>query len=58
MASERPRSFASPQASALAISAGGIRMVTIGSLPPDGGRPRPLFFGVTFIDFFINMVLP
>src|SRR5438876_128620 len=50
-ASERVVSFAAAQASTSAISAAGILDVTCGSRPV-AGRPR-LFFGVTFIDFFI-----
>ena len=58
MASERPVVLDAAQASASSISVCGIRTVTWGSLPPVGGRPRPRFFGATFIDFFINMVVP
>ena len=58
MASERIASFAAPQVSTSAINVDGMRTTTCGSLPPVGGRPRPRFFGVTFIDFFINMVVP
>jgi hypothetical protein len=58
MASERIASLVAPQASTSAISACGMRIVTWGSRPPDGGLPRPRFFGATFIDFFIIMVVP
>jgi hypothetical protein len=53
-ASERLVSFAAAQASTSAINDAGIREVTWGSRPV-AGRPR-LFFGVTFIDFFIFSV--
>jgi hypothetical protein len=46
-------SFIVAQASTSAINAAGIRDVTCGSRPV-AGRPRFLF-GVTFIDFFINI---
>jgi hypothetical protein len=50
-ASDRLVSFAVAQASTCTISSVGIREVTWGSRPV-AGRPR-LFFGVTFIDFFM-----
>jgi hypothetical protein len=50
MASERVVSFAAAQASTLAIDPAGILATIWGSLPVGG---RPLFLGITFIDFFI-----
>jgi hypothetical protein len=60
MASERLGVSSCPAAhvSTVAINSSESRIVRAGSLPPVGGRPRPRFFGVTFIDFFINMVVP
>src|SRR3984957_6161560 len=50
MASERPIDPLEAHASSWAISAGGSRAPTKGSFPVAG---RPLFLGLTLIDFFI-----
>jgi hypothetical protein len=53
IADERVAPFAVAQASTWSINGCGMREVTCGSRPV-AGRPRRLFFGVTFIDFFMN----
>jgi hypothetical protein len=51
MASERVVSFLAAQSSMAATISFGTRTGKFGSRPPLGGRPRPVFFGDTVIDF-------
>lgn len=50
IAADRERLLRFAQSSILPMSSTGNRSATSGSLPV-AGRPRPLFLGITFIDF-------